>query len=140
MVNSVQGRLQDRLDAVGLTKGQFAEKLGVGASTVSNWIKRGSLPDDARVLLGDLEHTDERIPLGSWVHALTLGSGRVVRRDRCESLFGVKPIQWVYFVRAAQEDRTGAWVCVGPSHRFPEKYLSQAREVEWLDKLSGADG
>ena len=122
-----------RLEAVGLSKAQFAEKLGVGASTVSNWIARGTLSDEAEGLLSKLEGSGGKIPVGVLVDTKDEGPGRVVRRDRCELLDG--RVEYVYWVGIAKEEPAGWKVVRGP-HRFPEYFLSSPREVKWQDKAA----
>ena len=124
-----------RLAAVGLKKADFAERLGVGASTISNWIQRGTLSDEAEALLGKLEGTGGKIPVGCLVDT-DEGPGRVVRKDVCHLLDG--RIEHVYWVGIAAESREpgqeGLWKIVRGAHQFPEHFLRKPREVKWVEK------
>ncbi len=125
-----------RIEASGLTKAEFAEKLSVTRQVVNNWISRGSWSEEAEELLVDLEKPREMIGVGDLVR-IPEGYARVIRRDRCETLFGDIKVQWVYHVQACHEVKDG-WAVTGPALRFPRKFLKSLTEITkepvWLTK------
>ncbi len=122
-----------RIESCGLTKAEFAEKLSVTRQVVNNWISRGSWSEEAEELLGELETPREMIDVGALVR-IPDGYARVIRRDRCETLFGDIKVQWVYHVQACYEAKDG-WAVTGSALRFPRKYLTETTEEPvWLTK------
>ena len=122
---------QERLDAVGVTKAEFAERLGVSKQAVGNWGNRG-LPENAEKLLSELERSpvddSEPFPLGCLVETGN-GKARVIRIDRCETFSGRHKVYWV---SGAQETDRG-WTWSGRAGQIPGKFLRRLPDPVWAD-------
>lgn len=122
--------IEERLEAVGLTKAQFAAALGIGASSVSNMVSAGKLTERAESKLRELEGGGEvHIQPGNLVRQ---GEEvfRVIRRDHCVNFKGSE--SWIYWISPAKQVK-GGYATNGQTTRCPEKLLTDLGEVEWVE-------
>lgn len=75
-MKTLKERIKMRLDALGMTKAEFARRLGVEPQYINNWEARDSLPKDRSVQAGDI--------LKCSAFWLTFGSGPTGFEDKEE--------------------------------------------------------